>query len=351
MERLAALRPRFRGTLALPDQAIRRILGPAPRSDRGIELDMRTHALLQLASRVGLGNWHRLEVESARRKQARNAVLVDLPRRPVHAVRELAVPSPSGPVRVRVYRPDAAQRRPILVFLHGGGFVLGSLDTHDSMCRLFAVEARCVVASVDYRLAPEHPFPAGLDDALAAFCWLREHAEALGGRSDRMAIAGDSAGANLATLVCHRLRDAGLPQPMLQALLYPTTDVERSQPSHRVFADGFYLTQTKLDWFLDCYLGHLSSRERERASPLHQPNYAGLAPALIVTAGFDPLRDDGTVYAARLAAAGGRVEHHCRERLIHGFLNMGGVIPAARRATLDIADRLRAVLHRPQSIA
>jgi acetyl esterase len=329
----------------LPDDALRLTCGPPPKNDHGVTLDLRVHALLSLMRAAGadeLGT-----VAQARRFQDRAARVVDVHPRRLPAVFEREIPGPLGPIPIRVYRGDTGGALPVLVYLHGGGFVLGGLDSHEGVCRMLADETRSVVVAAGYRLAPEHPYPAAVEDALAAFRWVRAHARSLGGRGpEAVAIAGDSAGANLSAVVCRRLRDAGEAPPLLQGLIYPCTDMRRVHPSHQTFAAGYFLTAAKLDWFIEHYLEAPASVEHPDASPLLAERLDELPPALVLTAGFDPLRDEGQAYAEALREAGVRVDDRCHQRLIHGFFSMGGIVPAARLAALNFADRLRVELHR-----
>ena len=324
-----------------------------PRNDHGVGLDpgvarfLRVLGWTRLRGQPGTGP---AEVERARAEQRLGTALIGVPLRRMASVETTTVPGPDGAIPVRVYQPeDGAELLPLLVYLHGGGFVLGDPGTHEGVCRTLAADARCVVVSVDYRLAPEHPFPAGLDDADAAFTYLREHARRFGGRSDRVAIVGDSAGACLATQVCQRLQTRGEAQPLVQGLIYPCTDLRRVHPSHQRFAAGYLLTSAMLDWFVALYLPDPALAASPEVSPLlaAPEQLAGLATAMIETAGFDPLRDEGWAYAAALRAAGVAVEHRCHARLIHGYVNLGGVIPAARVALEGLADRLRVAVHAP----
>ncbi len=339
----------LRGFVGLPDSLLARLVGPLPRNDRGVELDLRTALLIQGIERAGLNRPEQARPEQARAHMDRHSALVDVPALACEVeVRDL--PGPAGSLRAVVFRPPGeANELPVLVYYHGGGFVLGSATSHANVCRLLATRARCVVVSVEYRLAPEHPFPAAPDDVLAAFRHVREHARSFGGRSDRVAVGGDSAGGNLATVTCLALRDADEAQPHLQALIYPCTDCRRGHASHQLFAEGYFLDRPKLDWFMANYFHGQSGLEQlvdPRASPLLAARLDGLAPALVLTAGFDPLRDEGFEYVDRLRDAKVPVEHHCAERLIHGFFCMGGAIPAARETIVDYADLLRVHLHR-----
>lgn len=330
----------------MPDALLASLIGPLPRNDRGVELDLHAALLVRGIERAGLNRPERAGPERARAHMDRHAGLVDVPPLPCASETRM-IPGPAGELRALILRPhDADGELPILVYFHGGGFVLGSARAYEGVCRLLATRARCVVVAVDYRLAPEHPFPAAVDDVLATYLHVREHARSFGGRSDRVAVGGDSAGGNLATVTCLALRDAGLPPPLLQALVYPCTDMRRGHASHRHFAEGYFLDHAKLDWFMTSYLGDQPELLVDpRASPLLAPRLDGLPPALVLTAGFDPLRDEAFEYVERLRDAAVEVEHHCAERLIHGFFSMGGAVPAARETVVGYADLLRVRLH------
>ena len=252
---------------------------------------------------------------------------------------DIAVPGPAVAIPVRVYRPgdDPA---PIFVYFHGGGWVLGSLTTHHGVCANIARLSGCVVCSVDYRLAPEHRFPAALDDAWAATTWIAEHAEELGGRAGALAVGGDSAGGNLAAVCALRARDTGLPLA-LQVLVYPVTDADLDTSTYREFADGYFLTRSSMEWFWNHYLPD-GDRFVPDASPLRADDVSGTAPALVLTAGFDPLRDEGEAYAKRLEESGVPVTLTRYDGMIHGFYRMPGVMSKANDALAETADALRA---------
>jgi acetyl esterase len=329
-----------------PEPVLRMAFGSPPRSDRGHALDRSTHALLRLLALSGRGHLHELEPTLARTLARRDGALVDWPASEPVEQRELELDGAAGPLRARAYTPAGLRSAPILVWLHGGGFVIGGLETHRNTCARLAARARCVVVAVDYRKAPEHRFPAAVDDSLASFRWIRAHAEQLGGQPDRVAIGGDSAGGNLSAVVCHRLREAGEAQPSLQVLIYPSTHTEHPFESYRRFSEGALLTADMLRWFADHYLRGPEDRRNPDASPLLASNFEGLAPALIRTAGFDPLRDEGEAYAQALAAAGVEVDHRCYEGLIHNYLVMTA-IPANRAAVDELGDELVRALRRP----
>ncbi len=266
-------------------------------------------------------------------------------REDVHRVDDRVVPTPDGDVPIRVYTPIPAsgELHGVLVWFHGGGWVIGDVETADSTCRMLANRAGCVVVSVDYRLAPEHPAPAALEDCLAALAWTTENAELLGIDATRVAVGGDSAGGNLAALVCQRVRDEFGPDIDFQLLVYPATDLTMSHPSIEENADGYFLTKASMLWFAQHYLG---DRERKdpAVSPLYAEDLAGLPPALVITAEYDPLRDEGEAYAARLKDAGVATELLRYDGQIHGFFGMATMLDDAKDAIERAAAALRAAL-------
>jgi acetyl esterase len=262
----------------------------------------------------------------------------------VGAVRDLTIDGGDGKLRARHYAPERVDGAPLLVFLHGGGFVFGDLDTHDAPCRVLCRHGGMHVLAVDYRLAPEHPFPAAVDDARAALRWAQEHAAELGADPSRVGIGGDSAGANLSAAVAILAAHDGGPAPTCQMLVYPAVDRTRPYPSIELFSDGFFLTRASIHWFHRQYSGEPGPHDRDpRLGPLHAETLAGLAPAIVVTAGFDPLRDEGEAYAAALQAHGTTAVLRRFDSLIHGFFNMVGVSPACRDAVIEIAGATRAL--------
>jgi acetyl esterase len=252
---------------------------------------------------------------------------------------DLTIPGPDGSLPARHYRPSATAAAPLLVFFHGGGFVVGDIDSHDGLCRMICRDAAIHVLSVDYRLAPEHKAPAAVDDCLAAYRWARGHAAELGADPSRIGVGGDSAGGNLAALVALRSREEGIPQPALQVLLYAVLDLSAQTRSRTLFSDGFFVSKRDSDWFRDLYLGGTGlAADDARVSPLRAADLSGLAPALVLTAGFDPLRDEGNEYAAALRSAGVPVDHRQFDALTHGFASIasfGGGSAAATAATIS----------------
>ncbi|MCV7298892.1 alpha/beta hydrolase [Mycobacterium barrassiae] len=284
-------------------------------------------------------------VEEARRR------FRDIPRPEVHTeVRseDIAIDGPGGPIPARVYRPaaDSDTPLPVVLFIHGGGWSVGDLDTYDGIARRHVVGADAIVASIDYRLAPEHPYPAAVDDAWAATQWVAEHAAELGGDPDRLAVAGDSAGGNLAAVVSQLARDAGGPRIVFQLLWYPATTFDTSLPSFTENANAPVLDVEGCKGCTRWYIGDLDMTEIPATlAPARADDLTGLPPAYIAVAGHDPLRDDGVRYAELLSAAGVPVELHNAETLIHGYAGYDGVVPAATEAVERGMNALRAALH------
>ncbi|MGZ4694032.1 MAG: alpha/beta hydrolase [Acidimicrobiales bacterium] len=266
---------------------------------------------------------------------------------PVEAVEDRTIPGPAGDIPVRLYRP-AQPTGAILIWYHGGGWVIGDLETADPTARKLANRTGALVVSVDYRLAPEHPYPAAVDDAWAALQWVAERGADLGGDPSRLAVGGDSAGGNLAAIVSVRARDAGLEGLRHQLLVYPAVDLTLSHPSIDENGEGYLLTKTGMVWFAEHYLGPATGRgdldKHPDVSPLYTADLAGVAPATVITAGFDPLRDEGQAYAAALTEAGVAVEEHRYPTMIHGFISMAGVTTVTNEALDAAGAALRASL-------
>ncbi|WP_396931954.1 alpha/beta hydrolase [Mycolicibacterium sp.] len=284
----------------------------------------------------------------ATRRQNREAT-ASLDEADVHvaAIDPIDIPGPAGIIPARHYRPADADGAPLLVFYHGGGFVFGDLETHDSACRLICRDAGVHVLSIDYRLAPEHKAPAAVDDSYAAYLWAVLNAADLGADPDRIAVGGDSAGGCLAAVVAQLARDGGGRQPSLQWLIYPVTDLRGGTRSRTLFADGFLLSKANMDWFADAYVeGSDVDITDPRVSPLLAEDFSGLAPALVVTAGFDPLRDEGEQYAAKLQAAGVPVDTRQMGPMTHAFLNLNALGGQVGRCNAEMISALRAHLAR-----
>jgi acetyl esterase len=259
----------------------------------------------------------------------------------VAAVADHTVPVRGGHIAVRVYTPAGSAPHPALVFFHGGGWVIGDVATHDGICRSLANAAKCAVASVDYRLAPEHRYPVAAEDSYAAFQWVLASAARLGIDARRVAVGGDSAGGNLAAVVSLMARDRGTPRPVFQALIYPVTSDDLDTPSYRENATGYILTRAGMRWFFGHYLARPEQGKEPYASPLRAPSLAGLPPALVQTAECDPLRDEGEAYAARLRDAGVPVTLTRYPGIFHGFIRMTNILDKAKAARDEVAGALR----------
>ncbi len=310
-------------------------------------LDPQAQTLLDKIAAANVPPLHEMTVDEARRANAK-LFITGLESKAVGAVEDRVIPAPPGTGRdipIRVYTPQGDGPFPVLVYFHGGGWVVGDLETHDAQCRALSHGALCVVVAVDYRLAPEHKFPAAVDDCEAATQWAADHAVTLGGDPDRMAVGGDSAGGNLAAVVALRARDRGTPYLAFQLLIYPSTEMHCGTVSHQENAEGYLLTREAIMWFRDQYLRSDADVSHPDASPLLAPSLDDLPPAFIITAEFDPLRDEGETYAARLQEAGVPVILKRYDGMIHGFFNLGHVLDQGRQAIEDCVVELRRVLH------
>lgn len=303
-------------------------------------LDPQLATVVEDIESMGLPPWHAMSVSAARRVE--DELFSSDHATAVETVRDMVIDGPAGEIPIRVYRPATADP-PTLVFYHGGGWVLGTLDSADTICRELAVRAGCLVVSVDYRLAPEHPFPAAIDDVYAALEWTIEYADSLGGDPTRLGVAGTSAGGNLAAATALRARDAERSLDG-QFLLYPVVDPSLDTESYREHADGPLLTREDMAWFWDLYLRSPVDAHNPFAALSRIPDLAGVAPATVVTAGFDVLRDEGAAYADQLTAAGVPTDHDHYPTLAHGFLSLTADVEAADAAMDDVAGRIRARL-------
>jgi acetyl esterase len=333
---------------ALPPGAKRRIAGPPVRRD-GLELDLDMQLLIKLAGR----DPHSLpgRTPSQARAELREEIRpLEGPRVAVARVREMSIGGADGPLRARLYEPHEAlalgedARGPLVVYYHGGGWTTGDLGTHDQPCRLLAKSSGARVLSVDYRLAPEHRFPAPVDDALAAFRDAAARADELGVDPARVAVAGDSAGGHLAAVTALSCAFQGGPAPAFQLLIYPATDLAHAAASRDTFGEGFVLTKENMDWYEQQFLDADTDRSDPRVSPLLAENLAGAAPALVVTAGFDILRDEGEAYARRLAQSGVRAHLRRHPGYVHGFIHVLALGTGPHEALAEMGGVLRAAL-------
>ena len=322
------------------DELICRLNGEPPAPAGGRTPDPRIQLMAARASKTS-PPW-RLSPQEARREL--DAQLKAIAARPEPGVRwrNLAVPSRSGAVPVRLYLPAEQDRAAsVLVFGHFGGGVIGSIETCHAFCTILAKLLAAPVVNVDYRLAPEHRFPAGLEDMHDAFEWARRHAHEFGAPRNRARIGGDSIGGNFSAVICQQLRSSGEPQPDAQLLIYPAVDVCCDHPSSATYASAYPLERELLHWFMEHYLEKQSDKGDLRASPLHNSDLSGLAPALVVTAGIDPLVDQGRAYAQALTLAGGIARYREYSSLPHAFTAFTGIMPAARAACDEIAREFR----------
>lgn len=258
----------------------------------------------------------------------------------IHAVRDIEVPGPGGAISVRLYDPAPAEgARPLLVYFHGGGYIRGNIGTHDSGCRILANSSGCLVASVEYSLSPESKFPGAIEDCFAVTCWLSENAAAIGADPSRLAVGGDSAGGNMTCAVTLMARDAGGPRIKFQLLIFPNTDMKADNESTRTYSKGYWLDS--MPFYVASYLRSEADIENPLASPLRAPDLSGLPPAYLITAGFDPLHDEGKAYADRLSAAGVDVEYRCYDDMIHGFTLLRTILDEADEAVAACGEAVK----------
>ena len=310
-------------------------------------LHPQAQALLDLIEQRSIPPTHTLSPAEARAFYRERRTLSQPAPPDVAAVESHEASGPHGTIPLRLYRPLGSvpgRALPALVYFHGGGWVIGDLDTHDTLCRELTNGSGCAVVSVDYRLGPEQVFPAAVDDCIAAARWVREHAARLQLDATRLAVGGDSAGGNLAAVVALAARASGDLPLAFQLLIYPATDQHRNAPSHAENGEGYLLTRDTMAYFTGHYIDDTAHYADWRASPLLHADLSGLPPALVLTAGYDPLRDEGRAYAERLTAAGNRATYVCFDRMIHGFITMGRVLDEANTAVALCAAELRRVL-------
>jgi acetyl esterase len=310
-------------------------------------LDAEARALLDLMEKVAQDGRPALtDMPYAEGRAAVNKMSEDSEVEPmkVAAAIDGGLPGPVGEIRFRRYRPLGADEGPLptLIYYHGGGFVIGSLETHDSTCRRLSNKSRCQVIAIDYRLSPEHPFPAPMDDGLAAFRHIRDNAGAFDADPRRLAVGGDSAGGEMSAVVAQACRDAGEPGPALQMLIYPVTDFLNESASRRSFAEGYFLTKKLIDYFWRAYVPGEIDRTDVRISPLLAKDFKGLPPAFVLTAGYDPLRDEGRAYANRLIDAGVKTTYVNYPGTIHGFFSLTRFLSQGLKANDEAAAVLGA---------
>jgi acetyl esterase len=330
-----------RGLLHLPAGVQRRLAGGGHVKRDGLELDPAMQLLLAIDAKIA-GDWPN---DALRLRKERDKAALDFrgPLPYVPGVRDLEVDGAAGPLRARHYRPYEKDA-PLLVYFHGGGFVFGNLETHDPGCRLLCQHGKMNVLAVEYRLVPEHRFPDAIHDGQAAFAWAVKHAKELGADPSRVGVGGDSAGANLSAVLCLLAKDKE-PRPVCQVLFYPPTDRSRPHASMNSLADGFMLTRDTIAWFHGQYATMAGAEATDpRISPLLATDLRGLPPAVVVTAGFDPLRDEGLAYADALEKAGVRVVRKQYDGLIHGFFNLTGLHDGSRDAVCEVGRLVKGVM-------
>jgi acetyl esterase len=334
--------PRFavKAVMSLPTPILRLLSGGGVVYQGGRTLD--PHFQFLTAGARHLPALYTLSAAEARAASAQGLAGVAGKREPGVRVEDLTIDGPGGDLPLRAYRPlDQDPDAPLMVFAHFGGGVIGDLETCDAFCTIIARIARCAVVSVDYRLAPEHKYPAGLEDTLAAYRWARENTARFGAPEGKVAIGGDSMGGNFSAIIAQELKRAGEPQPALQLLIYPAVDVSSETQSMITYADSYPLSRQIMDWFMGHYMGPEADPANVRLSPIKETDLTGLAPAIVITAGFDPLVDQGECYAHRLKDAGVPVIYRCYDGLAHGFTAFTGAVPAADVACREIAGFVR----------
>ena len=338
------VRSLIRATLAVPDTWLVWWLKDRRQPYRDQSLHPRIQFGLELVERIGLPKQHRLSPPEARQHSKGFSDLLDIRKTQLPIVEDTTVPGPGGPIAVRVYRPTRSRERcPVVLFLHGGGFVLGDVEGYDHPCRKLAKSSKAVVVSVEYRLAPEHPFPAGLEDCWAVFEWLRTQGETWDLDSEHITLAGDSAGGNLAAVIAQLARDAGGIQPVLQVLIYPRVDSANMSTSAIELKDrNLVLTEELMTWFREHYLQNEEDVRDFRLSPLLNPNLSDLPPAIVITCGFDPLWDEAAAYADAIESQGVAVERIHMPDMIHGAWSLGGFLKSVRKLHRHVANQIKA---------
>ena len=309
-------------------------------------LDPQVEYVLGLVKKSSYPEFHTVSAVEAREVFETTAPALNVRPEDVFRAEDRVIDGVEGEIPIRIYTPHepaVGELMPIIVFYHGGGFVIGSLDSYDSLARVFANMVDCIVVSVDYRLAPEYKFPAAVDDGLEAYQWISDNAGDLGGDARRMAIVGDSAGGNVTAVTAIGIREEGDIPPLLQVLIYPVVGGAPETLSHHEFAEGYMLTRADILWFYDCYLNHAEDATDPRFAPLLEDDLSGLAPALVIVAEYDPLRDEGIAYAERMHAAGVHVELANYDGMVHGFLSIADAVDMGKAAIDQVTSALRKV--------
>ena len=325
----------------LPVAEARLLLGSGRQRSGGRVMDVKAQIVAEFANSVRKPGYFPPLPEL--RQQLRTLVdLLDEPAPDLPAIEDISVPGPAGDIPARVYRPATdAGALPVLAYFHGGGFVQGDLETHHGLCARLALWSGALVVAFDYRLAPEHKFPAAVEDCLAAYYWLRSEGASIGADPARVAVAGDSAGGNLSAVICQQALGSGNPPPTFQVLIYPAVDLAMGSASHAAMVDAAVIPRDRIDWYMEQYLNSAADKADLRASPLQAESFEGLPPALIISGGFDPLRDEGEAYAQRLQAAGVATRCSRYDGMIHGFFGMSAVLDQGKQAV----DEAAAALH------
>ena len=306
-----------------------------------MSLDPQAKALLDSAEQSGASPFNAYPAAEARAIYDQASELVKgTPPNPF-SIEELSIPGLAGNIPIWIYRPNDSESLPLLIYFHGGGYTIGSLKSHDNVCRALCVKSGCIVASVDYRLAPENKYPAAVEDAWSATKWLSQNTESIGVDIKKIAVGGDSAGGNLAAVVSLLAKESGSPQIAFQLLIYPCTDMTCSFDSHKTFGKGYRLTNELITWFYNHYFSADDDIKHWKASPLNADDLSGLPPALVISAGFDTLQDENRAYAEKLMQAGITVKHSHYEGMIHGFITMPGALDKAKEATNECAAELK----------
>lgn len=299
-----------------------------------MKIDPQAQLVLDIAKEKGLPSLDQLSATEAKAAYEARAQALAGDETAVGKVRDVSIEGSLGPIPVRIYQPeDQPENCPVLVYYHGGGWVVGSPTSHDKLCRAVCEKGKFIVLSVDYRMGPDHVFPAAVIDSYDALNWAVDHISEYGGDAGRIAVGGDSAGGNLSAVTCLMAREKGSYMPVFQWLIYPATNMHMATQSHEDLKDGYFLTRELMTWFQGHYMADEAHKDDWRASPSKAPSHEELPPALLITAGFDPLRDEGEAYADQLKAANVDVTYRCYEGMTHGFINLGGIIDMAHEAT------------------